>query len=427
MSESTSRAALLAHQAPESAIPQWARAMFARPAGIPESEAKVFPLRIACFSLGVVLHVTLALIYLGMGVVWGGVINLGSVAVFLIGILLLRAGWTQLGNVVGWLEVVAHVTVFTLLIGMDGGYLFYVAILLVAPFSVFRASVPTERLLLGVIVSAGLILPIVLPLVLSDRAPIWPIEPWQVRAICVVNVLNVVVALVAIAYYASWVTERAEAGLAHEHERSEALLLNILPPVIAERLKADPGTIAEHYESVTVLFADICGFTLLSARIPSHELIAMLNEVFTTFDGLAETHGLEKIKTIGDAYMAACGLPEVREGHAQAVAAMALDMTKAIQAYAEKTGSDLNIRVGIHTGPVVAGVIGTKRFSYDLWGDTVNTASRMESHGAPGRVHLSRATRDALGDAFEFEARGMISVKGKGEMETWFLVGAQAE
>ena len=256
----------------------------------------------------------LALIYFGMGVPWAGAANLLSTGAFLIGLLLLRSGRTKAGNAVGWLEVIVHLSVFTVLTGLQTGYVAYIAILLVVPFSVFRSAIPYERWVRRAIVVTGLALSVAIPLLLGGRQPLWPLEPWQARVVLALNLTNVIVALVAIAYYTMWVTDQAEANLAAERDRSETLLLNILPPSIAEQLKAQPGTIARQYESVTVLFADICGFTLLSARISSQELIEMLNEVFSEFDRLAERHGLEKIKTIGDAYMAACGLPEPREG-----------------------------------------------------------------------------------------------------------------
>jgi len=404
-----------------SPLPAWVLGVFERPSAVPVEDEKVFPLRVACYALGAVLHLALAIIYFGMGVAWAGALNLVSTAAFLVGLLLLRSGYTKLATSIGWLEVVVHVALFTVLTGLDTGYVFYIGVLLVVPFSVFRSSVAHERWTRRLLVAAGVGLAIALPLILRRQPALWPLEAWQSQVVVALNLTNVIVALVAIAYYTMWVTDRAEAHLAAERDRSETLLLNILPAQIAEQLKAQPGTIARHYDSVTVLFADICGFTLLSARISSQELIEMLNEVFSEFDRLASQHGLEKIKTIGDAYMAACGLPEPSEGHAAAVAAMGLDMAAAIKAYAEKHEVELDIRVGIHTGPVVAGVIGVNKFAYDLWGDTVNTASRMESHGAPGRVHLSKSTRDALGEAFELEPRGVIPVKGKGEMETWFL------
>lgn len=212
--------------------------------------------------------------------------------------------------------------------------------------------------------------------------------------------------------------------LGEERERSERLLLNILAASIAERLKSSEAAIADHSDAVTVLFADIVGFTPLSARKTPQALVQMLDRIFSEFDALAETHGLEKIKTIGDAYMAAAGLPERRSDHAPAAARMAQGMLEAVARIAAETGEALAVRIGLHSGPVVAGVIGTKKFSYDMWGDTVNTASRMESHGVPGAVHCSGATAALLRDGFSLTARGAVEVEGKGEMHTFLLMPA---
>jgi class 3 adenylate cyclase len=214
--------------------------------------------------------------------------------------------------------------------------------------------------------------------------------------------------------------------LSAEKQTSERLLLNVLPGPIADRLKSGEGLIVDRFESVTVLFADIVGFTALSSRIPPEQLVGMLNELFSTFDRLAEIHHLEKIKTIGDAYMVVAGIPQPLADHAIAITHMGLDMLAAIDAFAKKGGSDLTIRIGIHTGPVVAGVIGEKKFIYDLWGDTVNTASRMESHGVPGRVHVSEATKALLANAFTLESRDPIEIKGKGLMQTYLVTGPRA-
>jgi class 3 adenylate cyclase len=202
-----------------------------------------------------------------------------------------------------------------------------------------------------------------------------------------------------------------------------ARLLNILPPTIAGRLKQRGGTIADGFGDVTVVFADIVGFTKLAARMPPERIVAILNELFSHFDDLAGDLGLEKIKTIGDCYMVASGLPEPRPDHAEAAAEMALAMLQFVHACGEKLGEPLDVRIGIHSGPVVAGVIGKKKFIYDLWGDTVNTASRMESHGVPGTVQVSAETRRLLDGKYRFACRGTIDVKGKGAMETWLLEG----
>lgn len=208
-----------------------------------------------------------------------------------------------------------------------------------------------------------------------------------------------------------------------EQEKSEQLLLNILPSPIAQQLKESSAAIADSFPEVTVLFADIVGFTNLSSQISARELVNLLNQIFSAFDHLAELHGLEKIKTIGDAYMVVGGVPKHREDHAESIAEMALDMIKEISKYKTDQGEQFNIRIGINSGPVVAGVIGIKKFIYDLWGDAVNTASRMESHGIPGAIQVSASTYELLKDNYDLEERGVIDVKGKGKMTTYLLLG----
>jgi len=208
-----------------------------------------------------------------------------------------------------------------------------------------------------------------------------------------------------------------------EQEKSEKLLLNILPKPVADRLKKGERTIADSFPEVTVLFSDLVGFTQMSAGIAPTELVERLNEIFLSFDILTELHNLEKIKTIGDAYMLVGGLPMPRADHVEEVADMAIDMADAISRLNKQNGSNIRIRVGIHTGPVVAGVIGKNKFNYDLWGDAVNIASRMESHGLPDHIQVSEATYRHIQDKFIFERRGAIEVKGKGQMVTYFLKG----
>ncbi len=213
-----------------------------------------------------------------------------------------------------------------------------------------------------------------------------------------------------------------------EQAKSEQLLLNILPKPIADRLKQGEHTIADNFSEVTVLFADIVNFTEFSADLAPRELVQLLNKIFSAFDELAEQHNLEKIKTIGDAYLVVGGLPTPRDDHAEAIADMALDMQnvmKTLQADLAHKHCSLNIRIGINTGPVGAGVIGTTKFAYDIWGDTVNTASRMESLGQPGHIQVSATTHQRLTQKYTFQERGSIDVKGKGEMTTYFLLGRQ--
>ncbi|MCU0542300.1 MAG: response regulator [Oscillatoriaceae cyanobacterium Prado104] len=220
------------------------------------------------------------------------------------------------------------------------------------------------------------------------------------------------------------ITERknAQEALKFQQEQTEALLLNILPKPIAERLKQEQSTIADSFAQVSVLFADIVGFTELSARKSPRELVKQLNVIFSHFDQLAEKHGVEKIKTIGDAYMVVGGLPTPRNDHAEAIAKMALGMQEKIAKLSAETGERLAIRIGINSGPVVAGVIGVSKFTYDLWGDTVNVAARMEATGFAGNIQVTDATYKLLKDKYLLEKRGTIPVKGKGDMVTYWLV-----
>jgi adenylate cyclase len=217
--------------------------------------------------------------------------------------------------------------------------------------------------------------------------------------------------------------DRAHRLLQVERAKSERLLLNVLPQSIAERLKEREDVIADGFSHVTVLFADIVGFTPYAERVPADASVQTLNELFSDFDALAKRGRLEKIKTIGDAYMVAGGLPEPTPDHAEAIADMGLEMLAAAARRTLRDGEPIQLRIGIDSGPVVAGVIGRRKFSYDLWGDTVNTASRMESHGVPGHIQVTERVQGLLADRFVFRERGTVEVKGKGRMRTYFLVG----
>ncbi len=240
--------------------------------------------------------------------------------------------------------------------------------------------------------------------------------------------LNIIgTASVAFTLLASFAHQRnvALTALRAEQEKSEDLLLNILPSPIAERLKADAHTIADDFAAASILFADVVDFTPLAQRLPPADTVGILDQLFSRFDVLVERHGLEKIKTIGDCYMAAAGVPNPCPDHARKAALLALEMRDVLATSAGQLG--LELRIGINSGPVVAGVIGRKRFLYDLWGDAVNTASRMESHGTPGGIQITRATYELLKDEFVCRRRGTIVVKGKGPMETWYLLGSRTD
>lgn len=326
-----------------------------------------------------------------------------------------------------WLLLGSHLFVVSQVLVEGTGFDVHLFFLLhtMLPFLLYAPRHTTAMFTLSALAGVDMVLVIVL----GDRIPhLGPgIAPDQLRVLRPVLLGGLFATLAACAHYARRATLIAEAALDRAHQRSEELLLNILPPSIAARLKLSDGTIADGFPGVTVMFADIVGFTRLSTRLPPERIVEVLNDLFCQFDDLAGQLGLEKIKTIGDAYMVVAGIPHPVADHATAITHMALDMIASIEAYGKRHNTHLTIRVGIHTGSVVAGVIGTKKFIYDLWGDTVNTASRMESHGMPGRVHVSEATYRLLTDGFEFEKREPIEVKGKGEMQTYLLIGQKPD
>jgi guanylate cyclase len=258
--------------------------------------------------------------------------------------------------------------------------------------------------------------------------PVWePVPRWFTTTMLALNiVVGGALVFTLLAVFASQ-RSAALAALRVEQAKAENLLLNILPSSIADKLKAQTQPIADQFVSASILFADVVDFTPWSERLQPADVVGYLDHLFSHFDELAERYGLEKIKTIGDCYMVAAGVPTPRPDHARALALMALDMLEAMRSNDEVGHLGLELRVGINSGPVVAGVIGRKRFLYDLWGDAVNTASRMESHGTPGRIQITRATYELVADEFECEPRGPIAVKGKGEIEAWYLVRRRAD
>jgi adenylate cyclase len=234
------------------------------------------------------------------------------------------------------------------------------------------------------------------------------------------DVLNIVV----VSFVAMLLLVTFARGREAAQARVEALLLNVLPADVAQRLQSDPSSIADHFDEASILFADVVDFTPLSSRLDAREVVGLLDRLFTSFDALVDRYEVEKIKTIGDCYMVAAGIPRQRPDHAQALAGLALEMRECAKScLPEGADHDLRLRIGISSGPVVAGVIGRRRFLYDLWGDTVNMASRMESHGTPDMIQITRSTFELLRDDFVIEPIGLVEVKGKGEVETWRLVG----
>ncbi len=303
----------------------------------------------------------------------------------------------------------------------SGLHLYYIA---AAALSVLFLGVERVKLSAAV-VALGAVLFVTAQLLLPFNTALVP--PATLIANFVVSAAVTIAILFAVVFYAVRAIARAEAAAEREFARSEALLVNILPPPIAARLKqADGAVIADSHAEASILFADMAGFTARAADTLPVNLVLFLNDLFTAFDQLVEHYGLEKIKTTGDAYMVVSGVPAPRADHAEALARLALDMRAAVTAIAASSGRALSIRIGISSGPVVAGVVGTKKFFYDVWGDTVNVASRMESTGEPGKIQVSEAAHALLAGKFDLESRGEIEVKGKGKMRTWFLLGPRA-
>ncbi len=236
-------------------------------------------------------------------------------------------------------------------------------------------------------------------------------------------IMNLSFASMVVFIFASYYVAAAK----RERTKADNLLLNVLPKEIAPILKSNEGTIADYYDAASVLFADMIGSTPLFSKLKPAEAVDWLNEVFTMFDRLVEKYSLEKIRTIGDNYMVASGVPTPRPDHAQAIAHLAIDMVQGLQSIPSRNGKRLEFRLGINSGPLVAGVIGKTKFHYDVWGDVVNTAARMESHGEPGKIQIGPGTYELIKDEFRCIPRGIVDVKGKGSMQTWFLAGVQPQ
>ena len=400
------------------ALPRWAQAVagwLPTPADADPDTHRALALIRFGGPMGLIVHGLYVPLFAWWGVWPLAAFNVFSTAAYAVGMLALR-GRPQQALLVAGSEVVLHAILVVLLIGWGFGgqyYLFQLVVFVVA----FRFTLRFQ-----VSVSVGAI-------VLFSSGYYYTqatVPPYEVPAVplAVLNVLNIAIvfalAALAVAYLIA-VTRRSEAALAVEHARSERLLTNVLPVPIAERLKENEEVIADGVDGASVLFADIVGFTFLSAQRTPDEVVAMLNGVFTRLDALVDEFGLEKIKTIGDAYMVASGIPVPREDHARVLARFALAARDELAEHNLTADVPVELRIGINSGPVVAGVIGRRRFLYDLWGDTVNTASRMESHGVPGKIQITEATRALLDGAFTCTERGVIDVKGKGPTRTWLL------
>jgi adenylate cyclase len=379
------------------------------------------PQRVLTFSTWVAAIITAALGVLqtitGSGVLYIGLINLCIAAIFLAIPLLIR-----FSNLIAALVFVAvsytSLTFVGTQIGTDSGVQFYY--LVSASLAVLVVGLD-HLVLAGAVVSVGAALTVFLQFTVPPDTGIQP--RWALYTSFVFATVGACILIFATVWYAMREVARAEQAMDVEYDRSEALLANILPAEVATKLK-DPahGTIADRYDDASILFADIAGFTERASEIPPTELVRFLDRLYTTFDRLVDRHGLEKIKTTGDSYMVVSGVPTPRPDHVEAIAALALDMSRAVADLRDPKGNPVPLRMGIAAGPVVAGVVGARRFFYDVWGDAVNVASRMESTDPEGRIQVPHDVYERLRHVFDLEERGQVAIKGKGLMHTWYLV-----
>lgn len=323
-------------------------------------------------------------------------------------------------RVVAWCSLQGTFLLALVLTRLDPTLVTMYWITALVPFFLFQQDRGLARLLALASIPAAY----VAALALDGRVPL---GPWAIDTALLGTPADYLLfrfpLILAVGFFLWREHQDMEDELRRERDRTEALLRNVLPEPVVERLKAGELVIADGVPSATILFADLVRFTELAARRPPDEVVRMLDAIFAAFDALAARQGLEKIKTIGDAWMAVGGVPQPDAAHARKMAGLALEMVEQVRRFAAETGHPIDLRVGLHTGPVVAGVIGRSKFCYDLWGDAVNTASRMESHGVPGRIQVSDELAGLLQDEYVLEERGVIEVKGKGPLKTWFLVG----
>lgn len=393
------------------------------PVSVPGEHRRAYGLTLSGYLFTLVAQMSLCVIFLAVGEFEIAAVAAAGAAGFGFCIFAHRRGHYRAPPYVAMLIVFIDGFLGSYYLGAVSGFQLYILGAIIypwlAPFIGRRLKLTYT--VLGTLAFAGLC---VLGVLHEPAHPLaWPLPP----VLAAMNAAGIAGMLIALVVTYEIAVDRAEHEARIANAESEALLLNILPRKVAAQLKRDPHAIAELYGEVTIVFADIVDFTPLSLRLHPLALVRLLNDVFSAFDELAARYGVEKIKTIGDAYMAVAGLPEPRADHAQLIADLALDMLTVVQRFTDDTGAPMTIRVGISSGMVVAGVIGKSKFVYDLWGDPVNTAGRMESYGLPGRIQVSEATKHLLEKSHRLDYRGEIDIKGKGKVHTWFLSGRLVE
>lgn len=393
---------------------------FRIPKSVSSARSHFYAFSIYGYCIAVLLHSAFAVLLVFLQMQDLALVSAGAAVIFALAAGCNTKGMIAAGFALAYLAETTHAGLAVYLSGNTGFHHYLIPLMALAVL--FPQKNKIGGLVLGGMVSLEYI-------VLNHFAPI--INPAATtyiqtgRVLCLVNVCISLFGLSLAAVYYGFATQKAKDAMEKDWEQSRTLLHNVLPAEIADQLKNNPGTITNGFDNATILFSDIVGFTAISQTMPPKKMVGFLNLIFSRFDDLAEKYGLEKIKTIGDAYMCTAGIPRRRQDHAEAAAFMAMDMMEEFSKISKDLDQTLRLRIGINSGAVVAGIIGKKKFSYDLWGDAVNTASRMASYGMPGEIQVSSATHELLMGSFIFEERGPIEIKGKGLMKTYLLRGSK--
>ena len=387
----------------------WKR-WFTAPAALTRGEERFYGVCAAVFPFTLLAHFFFIFLFIFWGVRPLAIFNIFSAILWMVVIILLKHQRFLLVFVLGAAEVIIHQTLVIIFIGWGFGAQY----LILVTFVMTVTNAWLKRWM-NIGLSAVYIAIFIGWYYYTEFFP--PLAAAPPLQLAIINILITSFSFLLIGGSLMYLVSEAESA----NQVNEDLLNNVLPKPIANRLKQKESTIADGFQNASILFADLTGFTRLSLKLAPDDLVQMLDRIFSRFDGLVDQYGLEKIKTIGDEYMVASGIPIPRDDHAQALANFALAMRDSLDEHNQIAGINLQLRIGLNSGPVVAGVIGKRRFLYDLWGDSVNTASRMESHGIPGEIQVTEATRDLLDGRFSFIDRGLIDIKGKGPMRTYLL------
>ena len=385
------------------------------PKNLDSASSRLYVIASANIPFAMLIHILYIPLFLWMNVPEMALINIFSVIAWAFVLYCIRQLMFSTAWVIFTAEIMLHAGFCSHYVGWGFGNQYFL-------FTLVCMFISPRKIYLSMTIAVAAIIEFVILSRWSNETP-WNGNP---DLLYLLNVINIVIALgisVFDTLHYQMIIHQTEAELEKANSKSEKLLANVFPLAILEKLKNKEETIADRFDCASVFFADIMGFTPLSEKLSPVELVNLLDKLFSLFDSLVVKHKVEKIKTIGDAYMVAAGVPTPIKNHAEQLANFALDFKLCLAEFNLKNNQSLRMRVGINSGPIIAGVIGKSRFIYDLWGDCVNTAARMESHGMPEEIHVSENTYNLLADKFEFENRGIIEVKGKGPMPTYFLRG----